>query len=130
MKLFLQIDLTPWQESEYKKPLLTYASSLSSDLIGAELDNQSESSIVDIILKLCHQMTSVFIFIRAKPTEQFGSALKLLNTLFRTNQKIYTVVLSGNHEQIENLLKHLNDRFKKEDDPEKIKIWIKQFALA
>ncbi len=130
MKLFLQLDLTPFQESEYNKPLLIYASSLSSDLIGAELDNQSEGSIVDIILKLCDQVTSIFIFIRAKPAEQFGSVLKLLNTLLRTNQKIYTVVLSGKHEQTELLFKHLNMKFKKEDDQEKIKRWIEEFALA
>lgn len=130
MKLFLQLDLTPWQEAGYQRPLLTYASSLSSDLIGAELDNQSEASIVDIILRLCDQAASIFIFIHAKPTESFGSTLKLLNTLLRTNQKIYTVVLSGNHEQAENLFKHLNDKFKKEDDSEKIKIWIEEFALA
>jgi hypothetical protein len=130
MKLFLQLDLTPWQEADYQRPLLTYASSLSSDLIGAELDNQSEASISDIILRLCDQMTSIFIFIHAKPNEPFGATLKLLNTLLRTNQKIYAVVLSGNHEQAENLFKHLNDKFKKEDNPEKVKIWIEKFALA
>lgn len=130
MKLFLQLDLSSWQESEYKKPLLNYASSLSSDLIGAELDSQSEGSIVDIILKLCDQVTSIFVFIRAKPTESFGSSLKLLNTLLRTNQKIYSVVLSGNHEQTELLFKHLGEKFNKEEDQEKIKRWIEEFALA
>ncbi|MBL7870108.1 MAG: hypothetical protein JNM78_00750 [Cyclobacteriaceae bacterium] len=130
MKLFLQLDLTPWQESAYQKPLLAYASSLSSDLIGAEMDNRSDASIIDILLRLCDQVTSIFIFVRAKPTEPFGSTLKLLNALLRTNQKIYTVVLSGNHEQTENLFKHLNDKFKKEEDQEKVKLWIEEFALA
>jgi hypothetical protein len=130
MKLFLQLDLSAWQESDYKKPLLNYASSLSNDLLGAELDNQSEASIVDIILRLCDQVTSIFLFIRAKPTEPFGSSLKLLNTLLRSNQKIYSVVLSGDHEQTELLFKHLNNRFKKEDNIEEIKKWIEEFALA
>jgi len=130
MKLFLQLELTAWQESEYQKPLLRYASSLSSNLIGAELDNQSEVSVVDLIVRLCDQASSIFLFICAKPTEQFGSTLKLLNTLLRTNQKIYAVVLSGNHEQTEHLFRHLNDRFKKEDKIGEIKKWIEAFALA
>jgi hypothetical protein len=59
MRLFLQIDLSPWQNSGYQKPLLTYASDLSSDLIGAEMDNQSDASIADILVKLCDQASLI-----------------------------------------------------------------------
>lgn len=130
MKLFLQLELRKWQDSGYQKPLLAYASSLSSDLIGAEMDNQSDSSVVDIVSKLCDQVTSIFIFIQAEPTEPFGSTLKLLNNLLRTNQKIHTVVLSGDHEQVEKLFKHLQSRFRKESNAEKIKVLIKEFATS
>ncbi|MBP9927242.1 MAG: hypothetical protein KBF45_14770 [Cyclobacteriaceae bacterium] len=130
MKLFLHIELTKWQDVGYEKPLLTYASSLSGDLIGAEMDNQSDASIADLVIKLCDQMQSIFVSIQAQPTEPFGSTLKLLNNLLRTNQKIHAVVLSGDHEQAEKLFKHLQSRFRKESDAEKIKILIKEFALA
>ena len=130
MKLFLQLELRKWQDSGYQKPLLAYASSLSSDLIVAEIDNQSDSSVVDIVSRLCDQVTSIFVFIQAAPAEPFGSTLKLLNNLLRTNQKIHSVVLSGDHEQVEKLFKHLQNRFIKESEAGKIKILIKEFATS
>lgn len=84
--------------------------------------------MVDIVSRLCDQVTSIFIFIQAQPTKPFGSTLKLLNNLLRTNQKIHSVILSGDHEQVEKLFKHLQSRFRKESDAEKIKILIKEFA--
>jgi hypothetical protein len=104
MKLFLHLELRPWQNSGYEKPLLSFASSLSGDVIGAEIDNQSESSIVDVVIKLCSQMTQIFILIQAQPEESIGSTLKLLNHLLRNEQQVHTIVLSGNHEQAEKLL--------------------------
>ena len=130
MKLFLHLELSPWQDAGYEKPLLTFASSLSSDVIGAEIDNQSESSIVDVIIKLCDQANKIFILIQAQPDESIGSVLKLLNHLIRNDHQIHTIILAGNHEQAEKLLRTLEQRFKKEDDPDKIKEWIKEFALA
>ena len=130
MKLFLQLELRKWQESGYEKPLLSFASSLSSDVIGAEIDNQTESSIVDVVIKLCSKVNQIFILIQAQPDESIGSTLKLLNHLLRNEKQIHAIVLSGNHEQAEKLLRTLSDRFKKEDDPKKIKEWIKEFALA
>jgi len=130
MKLFLHLEIRPWQHSGYEKPLLSFASSLSSDVIGTEIDNQSEGSIVDVVIKLCSQMGQIFILIQAQPEESFGSTLRLLNHLLRNEQQVHTIVLSGNHEQAEKLLRTLDQRFKKEDDQEKIKEWIKDFALA
>ncbi len=130
MKLFLHLELGKWQESGYEKPLLTYASSLSSNLIGAEFDNQSEPSIADLVIKLCDQMNTIFIFIRAQSEEPLGATLKLLNHLLRTNQKIHSVVLSGNHPNVEKLLLLLQERLIKEEDTGKIKTLIKEFASA
>jgi hypothetical protein len=130
MKLFLQLELCKWQESGYEKPLLSFASSLSSDMIGAEIDNQTESSIVDVVIKLCNQANQIFVLIQAQPEESIGSVLKLLNHLLRNELQIHAIVLSGNHEQAEKLLRTLNERFKKEDDQEKIKELIREFALA
>jgi len=130
MKLFLNLELRNWQESGYEKPLLTFASSLSSDLIGAEMDNQSDASIADLVIRLCDQVQFIFILIQAQPNEPLGSALKLLNHLLRTTQKIHSVVISGNHEPAQKLMATLGERFKKEDDPENIKTWIEEFASA
>lgn len=130
MKLFLHLELSSWQNSGYEKPLLSFASSLSSDVIGTEIDNQSEGSIVDVVIKLCSQMSQIFILIQAQPEESIGTTLKLLNHLMRNEHQVHTIVLSGNHEQAEKLLRTMDQRFKKEDDQEKIKEWIKDFALA
>jgi hypothetical protein len=130
MKLFLHLELRKWQDSSYEKPLLSFASSLSSDVIGAEIDNQSEGSIVDVVIKLCSQVDKIFILIQAQPDEPIGSVLKLLNYVLRNEQLIHLVVLAGNHEQAEKLLWSLNQRFKKEDDQEVIKKLMKDFALA
>ncbi len=130
MKLFLHLELRPWQDTGYEKPLLSFASSLSSDVIGAEIDNQSDGAIVEVVVKLCGQVDQIFVLIQASPDQAIGSTLKLLNHLLRNDHQVYTVVLSGNHEQAEKLLRTLDQRFKKEDDQEKIKELIKAFALA
>jgi len=130
MKLFLHLELRPWQDSGYEKPLLSFASSLSSDMIGAEIDSQSEGSIVDVVIKLCGQVSKIFILIQAQPDESIGSTLKLLNHLLRNEHQVHTIVLAGDHDQAERLLRTLDQRFRKEKDQEKIKEWIKDFALA
>ena len=130
MKLFLHLELRPWQNTGYEKPLLSFASSLSSDVIGAEIDSQSESSIVDVVIKLCGQVNKIFILIQAQPEESIGSTLKLLNHLLRNEHQVHTIVLAGDHEQAEKLLRTLDQRFRKEDNQEKIKEWIKDFASA
>ena len=130
MKLFLHLELRPWQNTGYEKPLLSFASSLSSDVIGAEIDSQSESSIVDVVIKLCGQVNKIFILIQAQPDESIGSTLKLLNHLLRNEHLVHTIVLAGDHEQAEKLLRTLEKRFRKEDNQEKIKEWIKDFASA
>ncbi|HCZ34348.1 MAG TPA: hypothetical protein DHV26_00310 [Cytophagales bacterium] len=128
MKLFLQIELIQWREARYQKPMLNYASSLSDDLIGAELDNQSDGSIADLVIRLCDQVEAVFVLINAQPEEPLGVTLKLIQHLLRKEENIYKVVLAGNHLILERLLSTLNEKFIKEIDPEKIKPVIRSFA--
>jgi len=128
MKLFLQIELIQWQDAGYQKPLLNFASSLSDDLIGAELDNQSDGSIADLVIRLCDQAESVFVLIQAKPEEPLGVTLKLIQHLLRKEEKIYKVILIGHHISLERLLTSLNDKLVKEIEPEKIKPAIQLFA--
>ncbi len=128
MKLFLQLELMPWQKAGYEKPLVNFASSLSDDLIGAELDNQSDSTIADLVIRLCNQVESVFVLIHAQPEEPLGVTLKLIQHLLRHQEKIYQIVLAGNHVSLERLLLPLTEKFVKESDPEKIKPAIQSFA--
>lgn len=130
MKLFLHFEIKKWQESGYDKPLVSYASSLSSDLMGAELDSQSDGSIADLVIKLCDQAALVFIFIHAVPDEPLGASLNVLNHLLRTEEKIHTLALSGKHEPLEKLAGSLASRFRKSDEDEKIREWIRAFASA
>jgi hypothetical protein len=89
MKLFLQIELMPWQQAGYEKPLVNFASSLSDDLIGAELDNQSDSTIADLVIRLCDQVEAVFVLIHAQPEEPLGVTLKLIQHLLRKEERVY-----------------------------------------
>lgn len=128
MKLFLQIELIPWHEAGYQKPLLNYASGLSDDLIGTELDNQSDGSIADLVIRLCDQVEAVFLLIHAQPEEPLGVTLRLIQLLLRKEEKVYKVVLTGSHISLERLLNPLNEKFVKENESEKIKLAIRSFA--
>ncbi|MBN8652129.1 MAG: hypothetical protein J0L67_11910 [Cytophagales bacterium] len=128
MKLFLQIELMPWQQAGYEKPLVNFASSLSDDLIGAELDNQSDSTIADLVIRLCDQVKTVFVLIHAQPEEPLGVTLKLIQHLLRQEERVYQIILAGNHLSLERLLLPLNEKFVKESEPEKIKPAIQLFA--
>ena len=128
MKLFLQIELMPWQQAGYEKPLVNFASSLSDDLIGAELDNQSDSTIADLVIRLCDQVEAVFVLIHAQPEEPLGVTLKLIQHLLRKEERVYQIILAGNHLSLERLLLPLNEKFVKESEPEKIKPAIQLFA--
>jgi hypothetical protein len=127
MKLFLQLELIPWQKAGFEKPLVNFASGLS-DLIGAELDNQSDSAIADLVIRLCDQAEAVFIFIHSQPEEPLGVTLKLIQHLLRKEEKIYKIILSGTHLSIERLLTPLHKKFVIENDQEKIKSVIQLFA--
>jgi hypothetical protein len=125
MKLFLQVDLKKWQDTSYDKPLLRFASLLSDDLIVAEIDNQSDTSVVDLIVRLCSQASTLFLFIQASPDEPIGAVLKLLNHLLREETKIHQVILHGEQADVQRLLASLGERFTRLNDPE-----IRKFALA
>jgi bifunctional ADP-heptose synthase (sugar kinase/adenylyltransferase) len=100
------------------------------DVIGAEMDNQSDASIANLVIKLCDQMQSIFVFIQAQPEQPLGAALKVLNHLMRSKNKIYAVAFVGSNEQAERLMNTLQEKFIREDSADKIKDRIKEFALT
>ncbi len=130
MKLFLQIELVQWKEAGYQKPLLNFASSLSDDVIGTELDNQSDHAIAELVIRLCDQVDSIFVMIHTRPDEPLNVTLKLINHLLRLENKLYKVVLAGHHLTLERMLTPLNEKFLLESEPESIKPVIREFALA
>lgn len=130
VKLFLQIELGDWRDSTFEKPLLTYASSLSSDLIGAELDNQSETAVADLVIRLTDQVQSLFVFVQAKADQPLGVTLRLFHHLIKNEKKVDRVILSGSHDPVTKMLAPLGNRFSIDSDPVLIQSEIKRFALA
>jgi hypothetical protein len=130
MKLFLQLEVRNYQNSGYEKPLLTFASSLSSDVIGAEMDNQSDPTIADLIIKLVSQSNAIFVFIQTDENEPLGSILKVVNHLLKMDAQLHSIVISGKNMRVENLLSSIQEKIILEKDLQKIKEKIRAFALA
>jgi hypothetical protein len=129
MRLFLQITIGKWQEDGYAKPLLSFASSLADDVIGTDVDNQSEGHVVDLVKKLIAQSQQTFLYVCVTHEEQpLNHVLSLINYMFQHKDKIHLVVFSGKHASAEKLCRALNDKFIKNDQEELIRKMIKQFA--
>jgi Tfp pilus assembly PilM family ATPase len=129
MKLFLHAELIHWQQSTYEKPWLSYATALSDEITGAEVDSQSEDSYVDLIIRLCKEAKVICVVVQTG-SEPLGRLLKLFHSLLREEHKINSIILTGSHASLERLFQSLGDRFIRESDPEKIKLKIQQFASA
>ena len=130
MRLFLQLDISDWQQRGYEKPFSKYAPSLASDLMAADVDSQSESTVVDLVIRLVDQAEKVFVLIYAQPGTPLGSSSKLLNHFFSTTTKIHSIIMSGKNEMTEKMAKPFGEKFRWEDDSEKIKRLIEEFALT
>jgi hypothetical protein len=127
MKLFLQIEIGHWQGG-YNN-MLSYASSLSNDIIGTDLDSQSEPVIADLVLKLIDQAKQVFLFVQARDSNfQLGTSQRVFQYLTTVQEKIQMVVLCGDHRTVEQMLRPVGAPFVKELDPEKIRKLIQEFG--
>ena len=130
MRLFLQIDISNWQTRGYDKPFSKYAPSLASDLVSADLDSQSDPGVVDLAIRLVDQAEKIFVLIYAQTEIPLGSCSKLLNHFFKSETKIHLNVLSGKNEITEKMIKPFGEKFRPEEELEKIKKLIEEFALA
>jgi len=129
VKLFIQVEIGHWQESGYDKPWLHFASSLSSDIMGTDLDNQSETRVADLVLNLIDQSDKVFLLIQAhQPHLPLGAASKVFHYSLQHPERIGWVVLSGDHEEAERIAGAFATKFIKESREEKIKSLIREFA--
>ena len=130
MRLFLQIDISDWQQRGYEKPFSRYAPSLASDIMAADIDSQSDTTVVDLVIRLIDQAEKVFVLVYAQPEVTLGGGSKLFNHLFKMEDKIHLIVLSGINDMVEKMTKPFGDKLKTEVDAEKIKQLAEEFALA
>lgn len=130
MRLFLQINICDWKDLSYQTPLTGYASSLSDDIIGTDLDYQSEPYVTDLVLKLAMQAEVIFLYVVAPDNAlPLGTSLNVFNQLLRSKEKIQKAILSGEHAMANKMLKPLQDKFTIYNDEDAVKIMIRQFAL-
>ncbi|HZX73204.1 MAG TPA: hypothetical protein VFE57_02205 [Cyclobacteriaceae bacterium] len=128
MRLFLQIDIGDWKQRNYQNPLVPYASSLAPDLMGTDIDNESESTVIDLVIKLIDQAESLFVFIVANPDTSIGSADKMLRYLLQHETKVFQLVMLGQHEAIEKSTLKFNGRFLQAENLDQVKKLIRDFA--
>jgi len=130
MRLFLQINICDWKDLGYQTPLTGYASSLSDDIIGTDLDYQSEPYVADLVLKLATQAEVIFLYVvAANNALPLGASLTVFNQLLRSREKIQKVILSGEHSMADKMLRPLQDKFINANDEETIRTLIQHFAL-
>ena len=128
MRLFLQIDIGDWKERNYNNPLVPFASSLAPDLMGTDIDNQSESTVIDLVIKLAEQAEHLFVFVVARSEAPPGSADKMLRFLVEHKNKVQQFVLQGEHGAIEKTAQCFEDRFLKTENLDQVKKLIRDFA--
>jgi len=128
MRLFLQIDISDWQQRGYDKPLSRYAPSLASDLMAADVDGQSDATVVDLVIRLVNQAEKVFVLIYAQAEVPIGSCSKLFTHFFKAESKIDSIVLSGKNEMAEKMIRPFGKKLHTELDSEKIKKLVEEFA--
>lgn len=130
MRLFVQVNIGQWQEHGYQKPLLAFASSLADDVMGTDLDNQSDPYVVNLVKQLVDQSQQTFLYFHvANANQPLDSILSFINHMFTVEDKIHLVVLSGSHAGLERMLHSFEDRFVKNSDDALIKKMILQFVI-
>jgi hypothetical protein len=131
LRLFLQININDWKETGYGAPLLSFASSLADDIVGTDLDCQSEPYIAELVTKLIDEAEKVFVLVNASDNSlPLGAALKVLNLLIKSKDKVHLALLSGDHDMAEKMLTPFEENFKKQNDEHVIRKLIKQFAYC
>ena len=127
MRLFLQVEIGHARESHDDRPLLHFASSLSSDLIGTDIDNQSDSVVIDLVVNLIEQVDSVFLMVIVNdPGAPLGNVSQVLTCLM--DHSSVTGALLGNHELAEKILGGFDKHLTRVNKNEEIKRLIAEFA--
>jgi hypothetical protein len=131
MRLFLQLEVGRWEHLGYNRPFLNLASSLATDVIGADMDNESEAYISELVLKLLHEADSTMVLIRShEPEAALGPILSVLNYLISQRDKVHQIILWGNHPLLVRMLKHLTPKFTQLATDDEIRISIARYAKS
>ena len=130
MRLFLQIDIGDWKQRAYNNLLISYASSLTDDLIGTDIDSESESAVIDLVITLADQAEAIFVFISVMADSNVGNAAKMMRYLHQHQHKINQFVMLGEHPEVENSGEYFDDRFLKAKDDEQVKALLHNFAKS
>ena len=128
MKLFLQINVGQRPETDDDSSMLHFASSLTSDLIGTDIDGQSDGVVINLLMTLIHQVDKVFVLINIHdPSEPSGNLFSALTGITKVEKPV-TVALSGDHPALEALRGILDKRLIRVNHLEEIKKLIREFA--
>jgi hypothetical protein len=129
MKLFLQVAIGHLPAGDAAKPLLHFASSLSSDILGADLDNQSDPMIADLVVRMINRSASVFLLVEVHdPNLPLGSTQRVFDHLPAIADKLDRIVALGSHRGVDVLLLPFQSRLIREHDREQLKILIREFS--
>ena len=130
MRLFLQVEFNHLhQGGGFGNHMLRYASSLATDIMGTDLDSQSEPIITSMVVRMIGQADQIFFLLHSNdPNHPPGSLQSVFDALVQSKDKVMHAVLCGDHRTSESMLQAFDHRFVKEADPEKIKALIRKFG--
>lgn len=127
MRLFLQVKIGSWQESNDDQSLQHFASSLSSDLIGTHMDTESDSTVTGLVIKLIEQVDRVFLLVVVNdPKVELGNASKVITHLL--NHDAVTVAFWGTHIGANELLSGFGQNLTRVNKEGEVKALIAEFA--
>jgi hypothetical protein len=128
MKLFLHLQIGDWRQFSYHQPWLAYASSLADEVVGAELDSQSDTFVADLVTRLCLEAGTIFILVEATPGPPLGVVLNVINHLYVHEEKIVRIVFRGQHERLEKMLTPFEKKVVCSETDESLKEAIQTFV--
>lgn len=109
--------------------MLSFASSLADDVLGTDLDDQSDPYVVNLVKQLLDQCDQAFILVYALTENQpLDNVLSLVNHVLNNDDKVHLAVLSGEHETLERLLMPLEEKFIRNSDDDLIRKMIRHFV--
>jgi hypothetical protein len=109
LAIFIQIVTDP-MEVKYQNPLKEIIQSHQlNEVLFLEIDNFSETFLLNAVQQQVGEATTIVVLIEAKPESKLGGILPFISGLYalETNKKI-KIFYNGNHPIIEKMLKPLS----------------------
>ena len=104
MNLFLYIQITNKpEEVKFSNNFLSIIKEQETDFATFDLDNHSESLIINHAIRLLSESKNALIFIEAMPDSKFGNLLSLLNIVLDNPEGI-EVIIKGENPKIEKMM--------------------------